>query len=621
MPNFITLNQFADTITEATIVRWLVRVGDRIDIGDALVEVENEIASMEITSPHKGIIGALYASEGMKVPVGDSLAVILDEGEDLPEPPSINNEHRSNDSSTKVRVNNGLETGTAKFNSTGIPRVFYFIYFLIIIGIVAFLSYVTNEEEKEKKAEIAAKIRKDAATKKGKEKLLRLMESLYYENSADTGKADVEAIDPVSSENTEALERAVPLPAVDSYLLVNTVNPTKGYDTFMVGYKDPTSISLKNDDIDNDTDPAEYGTPQVFGRYGDDNYMGKYHFEMSALDVNVSDVPAGGYFRVIVTKFGYGNGLDIAYEQEQGVRPSATFLDGLRLNIGVVAVGQNATQLDVDPAGLPHRIALAANQILDYTIVDIKLNSDKTAVSEIQINGTITSSDPVEIDTGGSESEEAPNLKYKIKGNEVTITYCDKKTSGVLTIPASIEGKPVTSIGDFAFRGCRSLKSITIPDGVTSIKTGAFSGCTSLTSITIPDSVISIGDRAFKWCNSMQTITISDSVTSIGKEAFNLCKSLTSITIPDSVTSIGGGAFFVCSSITSITIADSVTSIGNYAFGRCGKLTSVTFLGDAPKEGKEIFSRSTPTIYRKPEAKGWGDTFAGQPVKLISEKP
>ena len=85
MPNFVTLNQFSDTITEATIVRWLVRVGDRIDIGDALVEVENEIATMEITSLHKGIIGAFYASEGMTVPVGHSLAVILDEGEDLPE--------------------------------------------------------------------------------------------------------------------------------------------------------------------------------------------------------------------------------------------------------------------------------------------------------------------------------------------------------------------------------------------------------------------------------------------------------------------------------------------------------------------------------------------------------
>jgi hypothetical protein len=47
----------------------------------------------------------------------------------------------------------------------------------------------------------------------------------------------------------------------------------------------------------------------------------------------------------------------------------------------------------------------------------------------------------------------------------------------------------------------------------------------------------------------------------------------------------------------------------------------VIFLGDAPKDVAEVFSESTPTIYRKPEAKGWGETFGGRPVKLISEKP
>ena len=44
------------------------------------------------------------------------------------------------------------------------------------------------------------------------------------------------------------------------------------------------------------------------------------------------------------------------------------------------------------------------------------------------------------------------------------------------------------------------------------------------------------------------------------------------------------------------------------------------FLGDAPKEGKDVFKDSVPTIYRKPEAKGWGDTFAERPVKLISSE-
>ncbi len=146
-----------------------------------------------------------------------------------------------------------------------------------------------------------------------------------------------------------------------------------------------------------------------------------------------------------------------------------------------------------------------------------------------------------------------PNLKYQTEGDAITITGCDKKASGALIIPAAIEGK---------------------------------------------------------------------SVTSIGERAFNGCKGLTSITIPNSVTRIGDYAFYKCKSLTSITIPDSVTSIGEMTFGACSNLTSVTFLGDAPKAGEGVFfSSQTPTIYRNPEAKGWGDTFAGRPVKLISEKP
>ncbi|MBI22328.1 MAG: hypothetical protein CMN05_01870 [Roseibacillus sp.] len=106
---------------------------------------------------------------------------------------------------------------------------------------------------------------------------------------------------------------------------------------------------------------------------------------------------------------------------------------------------------------------------------------------------------------------------------------------------------------------------------------------------------------------------------------------MTSITIPDSVTSIGEEAFSRCYKLTSITIGNGVTSIGHRAFARCENLSAVTFLGDAPKlnEWKDIINGgtragslgATPTIYRKPEAKGWGETFAGRPVKLISEKP
>ena len=215
---------------------------------------------------------------------------------------------------------------------------------------------------------------------------------------------------------------------------------------------------------------------------------------------------------------------------------------------------------------------------------------------------------PLLIVLGGCSK--APILKYEIKGNTVTITDCDESASGKLVIPAKIEGYPVTSIGDGAFSWCWRLTTIEVGEGNVNFTevNGVLFNAEKTVLLTYP-----AGKKGANY-------TIPDGVTSIGISAFTNSQFLRSITIPDSVTSIGVRAFNR-SGLTSITIPDSVTSIGSVAFSICRNLTTVTFLGDAPKVGNDVFLDATPTIYRKPEAKGWGDTFAGRPVKLISEKP
>ena len=173
--------------------------------------------------------------------------------------------------------------------------------------------------------------------------------------------------------------------------------------------------------------------------------------------------------------------------------------------------------------------------------------------------------------------------EIKIVNNPLFVVDCDMLidqknmkllayfgTKSGVTIPSS-----VTSIGDAAFSGCSSLKSIIIPSSVTSIENFTFEGCESLESITIPSSVTSIGRYAFHGCKSLRSIKIPSSVTSIGNSAFGYCSSLESIIIPSSVTSIGACAFEGCSSLKSITLPSYVTSLGERAFAFCSSLESI----------------------------------------------
>ena len=171
---------------------------------------------------------------------------------------------------------------------------------------------------------------------------------------------------------------------------------------------------------------------------------------------------------------------------------------------------------------------------------------------------------------------------YNDKLGDYAFYGCSSLTS--LTIPSS-----VTSIGEWAFAGCSGLGNLTIPSSVTKIANHAFLGCSGLTSLVIPSSVTSIGESAFQECSGLTSLTIPSSVTSIGDGAFSGCRSLTSFTIPSSVIKIGIAAFRDCSALTSLTIPPSVISIGIAAFRGCSALTSLTIPSCVTKIGGYTF--------------------------------
>ena len=192
-------------------------------------------------------------------------------------------------------------------------------------------------------------------------------------------------------------------------------------------------------------------------------------------------------------------------------------------------------------------------------------------------------------------------IYYNISPSTMTASVTKKPSlgyySGDITIPetVSLDDKTyrVTEIEELAFYDCKSLTSVTIPNGVTSIGYQAFYNCTRLTSIDIPNSVTSIGRGAFSNCTGLTSVTIPNGVTTIEPETFNMCNSLASVIIPNGVTSIGNMAFCRCFDLTSVTIPNGVTSIGYEAFLYCTGLTSVTIPNSVTSISNEAFSNCT----------------------------
>jgi hypothetical protein len=221
------------------------------------------------------------------------------------------------------------------------------------------------------------------------------------------------------------------------------------------------------------------------------------------------------------------------------------------------------------------------------------------------------------------DAEQGITWSYELdnSGNIVNLICKTSSKQGKVTIPSTIEGKTVISIGNSkndyswyasafanhagitevvipdtiatigyrAFYNCSGLKTVTMPDSVTKIGGEAFANCTGLTQLTLSKNVTSIGEYAFENCKGIKTISIPNGVSSLSKGIFKACTGLTEMTIPGNISTIEAEAFDNCTGIKKITIPDNINNIGNDAFYGCTGLTEVTLSNNLTTIGEAAF--------------------------------
>lgn len=182
------------------------------------------------------------------------------------------------------------------------------------------------------------------------------------------------------------------------------------------------------------------------------------------------------------------------------------------------------------------------------------------------------------------------DYRYTAGKDGLTLTGYTGKAAN-LTIPAQIDGKPVTEIGDGCFQGMVCLKRVHVPEGIRRIGDYAFECCSALERIYLPDSLLEIGDGAFSGCGRLTLADLQDHVQRIGKGAFLCCDALVSIVLSADLEELGDFAFAGCSSLASAAFGSgNLMTLPDRAFYGCEALTRVRLPESVTSIGKRAFS-------------------------------
>ena len=202
-------------------------------------------------------------------------------------------------------------------------------------------------------------------------------------------------------------------------------------------------------------------------------------------------------------------------------------------------------------------------------------------------------------------------------------------TAEVVSIPAQIDGKDVSVIGEVCFGNKDKITTVVIPDTVKEIGDKAFINCSSLVSVKMSANIETIGMEAFSG-PQIREIELAETLNEIGARAFGGCglrqleipSSLTeiqrgtflqndieSLVVPGNIKSIGISAFDDCDMLKEVVLEDGVESLDEYAFEMCDILEKVTIPASVTEIASNTFINS-PNVTIVAEPGSYAETFA-----------
>ncbi len=204
----------------------------------------------------------------------------------------------------------------------------------------------------------------------------------------------------------------------------------------------------------------------------------------------------------------------------------------------------------------------------------------------------------------------AAQFSYTTNLGEITITGYSGPP-GEAVIPETINGLPVSSIGNTAFISSSSLTGVSIPASVRNIGDYAFESCSQLSRISIPGTVTNIGLSAFYACGSLTNVSMADGVIALGGNAFFNCPQLVRVALPATLSQLPYFLFSQCAALSQVTIPDGVTNIGDSAFFGCASLAEINLPAGVKKIGGAAFAGSGLTHLTIPGGVNqFGDAFS-----------